>query len=83
MKSFLALLEEGVKQGEFHPVQPLETIVNFMVNIWDGLILMAHVEEPERVAVGGQLEALNLYLIQALRPDENADWHLDTKIEPG
>lgn len=77
MENFLMLLKKGVEHGEFDPIQPLETIVRFMVNVWDGLILMAHIEGMKSAAVAGQLEALNLYLKQALRPREEVEWRLN------
>jgi AcrR family transcriptional regulator len=62
LNDFVKLLQEGVDRGEFKPLQRLETIVNIMINIWDGLVLEVSIAEKEKVDVLGQMEGLKIYL---------------------
>lgn len=59
-------LQKGVERGEFHPIQPLETIVYFLFNVTDGLILQATIANLNIDQLNGQVEGLRLYLKNAL-----------------
>ncbi len=66
LTDFTKLLQEGVKRGEFKPIQPLETIANIMINIWDGLVLEVSIADHDKIDVKGQMEGLNIYLKSVL-----------------
>lgn len=65
--SLLYLFEAGTKTGEFTPLQPLDTIVSFSINVFDGLFLEAQLSGKSSVDVTGQLKALIFYFQHVLR----------------
>lgn len=68
--NIIQLLQSGVDRGEFTPLQSLEHIASFMINVWDGLILEAKLADAETANVTGQLEALRIYLRAVLQLKE-------------
>jgi AcrR family transcriptional regulator len=66
VKAMVSFLQEGVNRGEFHPIQPLETIVYFMFNITDGLVLHSTIANLEIAHLNGQVNGLRIYLKEAL-----------------
>lgn len=59
-------LQKGVERGEFHPIQPLMTIVYFLFNVTDGLILHETIAHLDIEQLNGQVEGLRIYLKEAL-----------------
>ncbi|MBE4909974.1 TetR family transcriptional regulator [Bacillus luteolus] len=70
-KNLVDLINEGVKRGEFHPVQKVEAIVDFMTNVFDGLILHHHLAGASEIDVDGQVDALLFYLKNVLQVKED------------
>ncbi len=66
-ENLIDLISEGVKRGEFHPVQKVETIVDFMTNVFDGLVLHHHLAGASEIDVDGQVDALLFYLKNVLQ----------------
>jgi AcrR family transcriptional regulator len=64
--SLLKLLETGVERGELSPIQPLHTIVNFMLNTIDAMHIQTIIMSSEKADIKGQVEAIRIYLKQAL-----------------
>lgn len=71
--SLIALLKKGKAEGEFHPTQSLETRVNFIINITDGVILQYAIGGNELPPAIEQIEALKIYLRAVLQVEDN-DW---------
>ncbi|MFT8317587.1 MAG: TetR family transcriptional regulator [Sporolactobacillus sp.] len=65
--SLLYLFETGVKRGDFKPLQPIETIAVFVINICDGLILEAQLASKEKADIKGQIAAMRFYLKHILQ----------------
>lgn len=65
--SMLYLFETGVKRGDFKPLQPIETIVIFLMNICDGLFMETQLTSKEEADAKGQLAALRFYLKHILQ----------------
>ncbi|MFZ3590669.1 hypothetical protein ACOI1C_15805 [Bacillus sp. DJP31] len=59
---FATFLQEGVNRGEFHPKQPIKTIVDFLLNVLDGLSLHHQLGGREVVDIDGEVDALIFYL---------------------
>lgn len=70
-ENLIDLISEGVKRGEFHPVQKVETIVDFMTNVFDGLVLHHHLAGASEIDVNGQVDALLFYLNNVLQIKED------------
>lgn len=66
MVLFLRLFNEGIRRGEFKPVQPVSSIIQFFMNVNDGLALEAALLGSDVVNVHGQVDALRFYLREAL-----------------
>lgn len=67
---FSKLLQKGIDQGEFQPLQPLATIAKFFLNMNDGIIQNALYFDEEKADVSGLAEAAKLYLKTVLQVDE-------------
>ncbi|WP_257967916.1 TetR family transcriptional regulator [Peribacillus deserti] len=70
IRNFSLLIENGMKTGEFKPIQPTEAIVMFIININDGLLLQSltlNKYEHDRVYVKEQIQGLKMYLKQVLQ----------------
>ncbi|WP_158598355.1 TetR family transcriptional regulator [Falsibacillus albus] len=71
VKSFSDLIHHGIQNGEFKPIQPVEAIVLFFINVTDGLLmqrlLTINILPPSKVYVSEQLEGLKIYLKQVLQ----------------
>ncbi|QOR65013.1 TetR family transcriptional regulator [Cytobacillus suaedae] len=70
-ENLIDLISEGVKRGEFHPVQKVESIVNFMTNVFDGLVLHHHLTVASELDIDGQVDALVFYLKNVLQIKED------------
>lgn len=66
MALFLHLFNEGIRRGEFKPVQPVSSIIQFFMNVNDGIALEAALLGSDVVNVHGQIDALRFYLREAL-----------------
>ncbi|MFS0863614.1 TetR/AcrR family transcriptional regulator [Fredinandcohnia sp. 179-A 10B2 NHS] len=64
--SLLNLLGTGVERGELAPIQPLHTIVNFLLNTIDAMHIQTIIMSSEKADIKGQVEAIRIYLKQAL-----------------
>ncbi|WP_100487548.1 TetR family transcriptional regulator [Sporolactobacillus pectinivorans] len=62
----IRIFEEGVKRGEFFPVQPIEAITQFVMNVNDGVLIESVLLNDQTVGVSNQISALKMYLKQAL-----------------
>lgn len=65
--SMLYLFETGVKRGDFKPLQPIETIVIFLMNSCDGLFIEVQLTSKEEADAKGQLAAMRFYLEHILQ----------------
>ncbi len=65
---FISFLQEGVNRGEFQPKQPIRTIVDFLLNVLDGLLLHHQLgsKDVEIVDIDGEVDALIFYLEHVL-----------------
>lgn len=70
VERFSRLLQKGIDQGEFQPVQPLATIAKFFLNMNDGIIQNALYFDEEKADVSGLAESAKLYLKTVLQGDE-------------
>lgn len=68
-KIFRRIFEEGVKRGEFKPVQPIDAINRFVMNVNDGIVLEATLLNKHTVGVSEQIRSLKMYLEKALGLD--------------
>ncbi|WP_307893679.1 hypothetical protein [Bacillus swezeyi] len=55
---FTELLQKGTDSGEFHPLQPLETIVKFFISTNDAIIMQTIYLGKTKADTAGQIEAL-------------------------
>lgn len=69
--TLIDLLKKGIDRGEFRPTQSLETIVNFVINITDGLILQYAIGGEELPPAKEQIEALKIYLRTVLQVEDD------------
>ncbi|MEG7283486.1 TetR family transcriptional regulator [Bacillus sp. 0909A] len=67
---FSKLLQKGIDQGEFRPLQPLATITKFFLNVNDGIIQNALYFDEDKADVSGMVEAAKLYLKTVLQVNE-------------
>lgn len=68
------MLQTGVNRGGFHPIQPLEAIYSFCVNVTDGLILQASISGKEgNFYLNEQLEGLKMYLRTVLQVENKLE----------
>ncbi|WP_107842134.1 hypothetical protein [Metasolibacillus meyeri] len=65
--NLIKMLQKGVDTGEFSPKQHLSTIATFIVNVTDGILLETHLAGKKEADTEGQIEALKLYLKNALQ----------------
>lgn len=66
IEAMIRFLQKGVERGEFHPIQPLKTIVYFLFNVTDGLIFHSTIANLDIDHLNGQIEGLRIYLKKAL-----------------
>jgi AcrR family transcriptional regulator len=67
-KHFADIFEEGVRRGEFSPLQPLQAIVDFTLNAQDGFLLWNQIiSEDNKQELEGQIDALIFYLEKVLQ----------------
>ncbi|MGN9864061.1 TetR family transcriptional regulator [Bacillus swezeyi] len=64
---FTELLQKGTDSGEFHPLQPLETIVKFFISTNDAIIMQTIYLGKTKADTAGQIEALTNYLKHVLQ----------------
>ncbi len=60
--NFILLLQEGVDRGEFKAKQPLQTIVDFLLNVLDGILLHQQLGGHKVMDIDGEVDALIFYL---------------------
>jgi AcrR family transcriptional regulator len=70
-KNLLYLISEGIKRGEFHPLQKEESIVDFMTNVLDGFVLHHQLAWARDIDINGQVDAMLFYLRNVLQIKEN------------
>lgn len=64
---FTGLLQKGADNGEFDPLQPVETITKFFMNMNDAIVMQTiYLGKAEADALG-QIEALKHYLTSVLQ----------------
>ncbi|ATH94765.1 TetR family transcriptional regulator [Bacillus glycinifermentans] len=64
---FTELLQKGADNGEFDPLQPIETITKFFMNMNDAIVMQTiYLGKAEADALG-QIEALKHYLTSVLQ----------------
>ncbi|WP_409293231.1 TetR family transcriptional regulator [Peribacillus sp. SCS-37] len=73
VKSFSKFIRHGVETGEFKPIQPIEAITLFIINVLDGthlqrVMTLNHIG-PADVYVTEQIDSLRMYLKQVLQVD--------------
>lgn len=64
------LIQTGVERGEFKPLQPVDTIALFMINVLDGIHLQTLIIGHEQYEAKGQIDSLRFYLKTALQVNE-------------
>ncbi|WP_245602235.1 TetR family transcriptional regulator [Peribacillus kribbensis] len=71
---FSKLIQNGVETGEFKPLQPIDAIILFIMNVSDGLLLYRLMSfnrlGPKEVYVSEQVEALRMYLKAVLQVEQ-------------
>ncbi|HET7579841.1 MAG TPA: TetR family transcriptional regulator [Bacillales bacterium] len=72
-KHLVSMLQTGVDRGEFHPLQPLDVIVSFIVNVTDGLILHSAIANQDNFYLNEQVKALKIYLRTVLQVQEQSE----------
>ncbi|MFD1737735.1 TetR/AcrR family transcriptional regulator [Bacillus salitolerans] len=69
---FAEVIEEGVRRGEFKPLQPIQAIVDFTLNAQDGFLLWHQLlGEENKKELEGQIDALIFYLEGVLQVDHH------------
>jgi MFS family permease len=67
MPEAIALFQMGVDQGEFNPLQSIETISKFFINVTDAITFQTLYLGADKVDAKGQIESLSLYLKNVLQ----------------
>lgn len=68
----IRIFQEGVNRGEFFPVQPIEAITQFVMNVNDGVLIESVLLNDQTVGVSNQISALRMYLKQVLGVKDQA-----------
>ncbi|MFC4323572.1 TetR family transcriptional regulator [Litchfieldia salsa] len=63
---FTKLLGKGVEQGEFKPIQPVDAIANYLINIVDSMHIQLLVIDKEQSYISEQIEGVRIYLKRVL-----------------
>jgi len=71
--SLIALVNEGVQEGEFQPIQPVEACIHWMISMLDGLFLECIMNGNERIKLSDQMKCLTESLRSLLRPTEQKE----------
>jgi len=66
--SVLALVQDGMQRGEFHPSKPVETFVHWLVSFLDGMFLESIITGSERIELAKQFELLQFVCRSILMP---------------
>jgi len=66
--SVLALVQDGIQRGEFHPSKSVDTFVHWLVSFLDGMFLESIITGPERIELPGQFELLQSVCRSILMP---------------
>ncbi|MOA43613.1 hypothetical protein D3C78_1657820 [compost metagenome] len=67
-RTILDLIHIGVQRGEFHPSQPLDTFVHWLISLLDGLYLESIVNGYEKIQLAKQFEFLLTICHSTLNP---------------
>ncbi|MFD0717057.1 TetR family transcriptional regulator [Paenibacillus sp. GCM10027626] len=66
--SVLALVQNGIQRGEFHPSKPVDTFVHWLVSFLDGIFLESIITGSERIELAKQFELLQSVCRSILMP---------------
>ncbi|MBP0724528.1 TetR family transcriptional regulator [Bacillus sp. RG28] len=74
IKNLGRLIENGVQTNEFKPIQPVNAIIMFIINVLDGILLFRMLSigivAPEEVYIKEQISGLKMYLKGVLQVSE-------------
>ncbi|WP_410771355.1 TetR family transcriptional regulator [Fontibacillus sp. BL9] len=62
------LIHNGVQRGEFHPAQPLNIFVHWLISLLEGLYLESIINGSENIQLAQQFELLLTVCCSILRP---------------
>ena len=68
--SIVALIQDGIQRGEFHPSQSVDTFVHWLISSLDGLFLESIMNGVHRIGVAEQFELLKIVCRSLLVPVE-------------
>lgn len=66
--SIFTLIHDGIQRGEFHPSQPVETFVHWLISFMNGLFLESIINGFERIELAKQFEFLMVVCRSILMP---------------
>lgn len=73
--SLLAMIRNGIEQGDLRPVQPAETVAHFIVSFLDGIFVESMMTGPDRISLREQVELVKGFIRSVLRPSEPEEAH--------
>ncbi|MFC3767836.1 TetR family transcriptional regulator [Paenibacillus sp. GCM10012303] len=66
--SIKALIDSGIRSGEFQPVQSSDTLIHFLISYLDGIFVESIITGDERIRIQDQFELLKRLLKSSLQP---------------